>query len=208
MAHEIGKVESNIIVLATMVIIITFSISSILMNNGDFIYDKFSKFFTIFERHDKKLEVYTSTKDLDNHIVLLGADRMGRSMLKTLSDQKEDILVMDFNPDVTAKLKEEGFNVVFGDIADEDILQKAKIENARIILSTISDFEDNIILLTYLKAQLKDKERKPIIMVTAHLDSDRAELLDAGANYVIRPYQSAGKYIGALIKSGQIEELV
>jgi hypothetical protein len=45
-------------------------------------------------------------------------------------------------------------------------------------------------------------------MVTAHRDTDKQELRDIGADYVIMPYHSAGRFIGKLIKSGQIDELI
>ncbi|MEP7103634.1 MAG: cation:proton antiporter [Candidatus Dojkabacteria bacterium] len=208
LGQQLGQVSEKAVGVVTIVAIITFTLSTYLITNGDKVYDLLSPYLKIFERKGKNLEIYTATKDLNNHIVLLGADRMGRSMLKTLKDQKEDILVMDFNPDITKNLKDDGYNVIFGDIADEDILNKAGLDKAKIILSTISDFEDNIILLNFLKLQMKNKEFKPIIIVTSHLENDKTELMEAGANYVIMPYHSAGKYLAKLIRSGQIEDLI
>ncbi|MFS8131097.1 MAG: cation:proton antiporter [Candidatus Dojkabacteria bacterium] len=204
---EIGQVTDRTISLVTVVAIITFSVSSYLISNSDKVFDFFAPSLKIFQKKGKEISIYTATKDLDNHIVLLGADRMGRSMLRTLKDMKDDILVMDFNPDITKALKDDGYNVIFGDIADEDILVKAQVGRAKVILSTIPDYEDNLILLTFLNNQLRNQEKRPIVIVTAHADTDKEGLKEAGANYVIMPYQSAGKYLGHLIKSGQIDEL-
>ncbi len=204
---EVGQVSDRTISLITVVAIITFSVSSYLISNSDKVFDFFAPSLKIFQRRGRDLSIYTATRDLQNHIVLLGADRMGRSMLKTLKDMKDDILVMDFNPDITRELREEGFNVIFGDISDEDILMKAQVDKAKIILSTIPDYEDNLILLTFLRNQLRNHEAKPIVIVTAHADMDKRELKNAGADYVVMPYQSAGKFLGRLIRSGEIDQI-
>lgn len=207
LGKEVGQVSDRTISMITLIAILTFTISTYLITNGDAIYDRFSNVLRIFEKKGKDLAIYSATKDLENHIVLLGADRMGRSMLRSLKEMKDDILVMDFNPDITKQLNDDGFNVVFGDIADEEILLKSKIENAKIIVSTVPDFEDNVILLTFLRNQLRNRETKPIVILTAHVDSDKVKLKEAGADYVIMPYKAAGKFLGKLIKSGNIEEL-
>lgn len=203
-----GIVTDNTIAIVTLVVIITFGLTSIMITNGDSLYDKLSKYLKIFEKRGNNLAIYTATRDLSNPIVLLGADRMGRSMLKTLSHMKEDILVLDYNPDIIKNLKDDGFNVIFGDIADQDILNKARIDEARVIISTIPEFEDNLILLTYLRNQLRNKEKKPLVILTAHSDSDKKELKVLGADYIIMPYKAAGKYLGKLIESGKIDELI
>ncbi|MEO6729475.1 MAG: cation:proton antiporter [Candidatus Dojkabacteria bacterium] len=207
LAKKLELVSDDLIGIITLIAIITFTFSSYLILNGDFIYDKLAPLLSIFEKKGKKLEIYTATKNLNNHIVLLGADRMGRSMLNTLKDIKEDVLVMDFNPDITLEMSEKGYNVIFGDIADEEILGKAKVADARVIVSTIPDYEDNIILLTFLRNELKGREKRPLVILTAHSNADRNELKEAGADYVIMPYKAAGKFLGKLIRSGELGEI-
>lgn len=69
---------------------------------------------------------------------------MGESILDALEDLERKIVIVDFDPDIVKKLKNRKAGKLFGDTADSDIKEKAKIHEAYLIISTIPDMEDKL----------------------------------------------------------------
>ncbi len=133
---------------------------------------------------------------LTNHVVLLGGDRTGRSILSSLKKNGERVLVVDFNPDVVSKLKESGGDAISADASDPDILDIANMAKAKMIISTIKDINDSLSLL----AEIKQAGIKVPTIVDAETATQAAELYAAGASYVIFPHFVSGLHLGQLMK--------
>lgn len=206
LGQKLGHIDGKVVSLITLTGIITFTLSTYLIVNGDFIFDRIKPLLSVFEKKNNSKESFGDISEMSNHVILIGADRMGLHTLKALEEQKDEVLAIDFNPDIIHSLKADGYNVLFGDAADEEILEKANAIHARIILSSVPDFEDNLILIHYIKKEAK--ENPPLLLVTAHSEEDRYDLKKAGADYVIMPYKAAGKYIGKMIKNNEIDNLL
>jgi Trk K+ transport system NAD-binding subunit len=139
-------------------------------------------------------------KDFKNHTILIGANRMGGSILKTFEKKGEDVIVVDFDPDVIKSIGEkEGIVSIFGDISDVEIQERAQIQNAKLIISTVADLEDNLILLQSLR------KMKAKIVVVAQNTDEAKRLYAAGANYVVLPHLVGGRHIANILKGDNID---
>lgn len=124
-------------------------------------------------------------------IALLGFYRVASAFLTEVENLKpqlkEKLVVVDFNPEVFTDLKSRGINVVYGDISNMPTLHHAGIEEARVVISTITDDilvgTDNLRLI----GQIKNMCPKARVVVTAGSLSQALELYEAGADYVLRP---------------------
>ena len=92
-------------------------------------------------------------------------------------------------------MKERGVNVLFGDISDPDIQERAKLETAKLIISTTPDVEDNILIIESLKHN--NKQAKFIAM--AYEAQDAKELYKKGADYVILPHLAGGRHLAKIL---------
>jgi hypothetical protein len=166
--------------------------SSILIAYSKALYNFFSPILSFFER--KNGAHYLETKvqeELDDHVVVIGAHRVGDPVVKYLEKEKIPFLVMDFNPHIVESMRERGVNVVYGDLGDPEILDSLQLEKAKLIISTARDMSDNELLLEECKRR---KIRAKI--VARALDKDHAKALrDLGADYVILPEQVSGDFI-------------
>lgn len=197
LGNSLGHLSSSIISLITMIAIITFTLSSYLITYDSKIYAKIDKYLNIFERRKKIFQdIYKPPKRLSRHIILFGCDRMGRQILKTLTVLKENFLVIDFNPDIIRNLKKQNINSVYGDAEDPEIIEKVNLAEAKMIISTIPDFETNKVLLK----KISSLALKPVIYVTAENAYEALILYQNGADYVILPQALSGKYISILLK--------
>ena len=200
LGQRIGHISSEIVSLVTAVGVITFATSTYMILNGDKIYRKFEKYLIIFERKHTSEETMGEIESLKDHVILVGANRAGGSVLNSLLEQGEKVLVIDFNPDVIKKLKNRKVKNLFGDISDPEIAERANLEGARLVISTISDTEDNMMLIS----QVKKIKKGPKVVAVAHDDREEEELYKKGANYVIQPHVLGGKHLAHLIKTDSL----
>src|SRR5262249_1114479 len=92
-------------------------------------------------------------------------------------------------------MTERGFDCLFGDISDPEIMARAHLAEAKLVIATSPDLEDNIFLIRTLKA----KPVRPKIIVRAETEGDTDILYTEGADYVLLPHFTAGQYLGKTI---------
>ncbi len=172
------------------------TISSYLISYADKIYKRIGKYLSIFERQKTRESAYIRKKDYKDHIILVGCDRTGRVLVVYLQKKAREFLVVDFNPKVFRRLTAEKTPVLFGDINDPEILDVANINSAKMVISTTSDFGDNLSLLGYLR----NLKRPPVIIITAATRENAIKLYEKGATYVIVPEITAGEHIKQLFE--------
>lgn len=203
LGQKMGHISDEVVSIVTLVGIITFTISTYMILNGEKIYKFLKPMLKIFQKKKTVESKMNLEKGFKNHFILVGADRMGMRVLKSLKKDPSEVLVIDFNPDIVKSLDEQGFNAIFGDIADIEIQELANIAESSFILSTVPDFEDNLSLIQNVRAFNK----KVLITVTAHTEKDREDLLLAGANHVIMPYTMAARAVARAINSDKLHLL-
>ena len=79
----------------------------------------------------------------DDHIVLLGGGSNGQVLLEDLSLAAHEVVVVDDDPVIIGFLEESGFRTVRGDVTDYEVLRKAGVQRARMVVSTVRRPEDN-----------------------------------------------------------------
>ncbi len=184
-------------VMATVGVISIIS-SSILISQSRKLYGAIIPFIRLIER--KRGSHYIEIKNqqgLMDHVVVIGADRIGRPLVEYLTREKIPLVVMDFNPHVVKMLEEKGVNVIYGDVGDPDVIESLDLENTKLIISTAPALEDNEILLTEIRKRKSDAK----IVMRAE-DKNHAEVLKKlGADYVILPEKVSGVYLVNQIKT-------
>lgn len=192
LGHKIGHISSQIVSVITLVGVICFVVSTYFIMHSNTIYKYLEPFLGFFERRsskDEKLE-----EDISGHIVLIGANRMGEGILNALKNKKENVIVVDFDPEIIEKLNKEKTRTFFGDISDPEIQEAVNIGKASLIISTISDPEDAISLLKSIK-----RLKGPKVIVAAFEKSDAKEFYKEGADYVILPHIAGGNHLAKLL---------
>src|SRR3989338_6805688 len=204
MGNRIGHVSDQAVSLVTFVGAVTFVISTYMILNNNYLYKILSPFLDIFERSNIREKRITGEKIRD-HVVLIGVRRMGESILEALKkDEKTKIVAVDFNPDIVETLKEDGVISFYGDIADEEIQKLAQIDKAKLIISTISDLEDNLLLLK----SIKNLKKKPKVVLLALEKHEARELYKEGADYVVIPHIAGGHHLAKILVDENHMELI
>lgn len=191
---KLGHLDERVVGMITAVGITTFILSAYAIVHADTLFARVAKYLAVFERR-KRREEGQATMLFRKPIILIGYHRTGRSIARHLN--KEDLLVIDFDPEVVQKLRGEGYACIFGDVGDGEVIEKANIKEARLVISTIPGMEDDILLVRLCKDLLP----RPKLILRAESEEDALCLYKEGADYVLLPHVSSGHHLGATIAS-------
>jgi Kef-type K+ transport system membrane component KefB len=188
MGMSLGHIDEKTMGLITLVGLITIGISTYLIIYSHQIFNFVSPMLQVFESkspHDDPDE--DKDKDRNYDVVIFGLGRYGRNIAGALEKHGRKVLGVDFDPEIIDLWRAQGGSARYGDADDPDIAGILPITNAKIVISTLSDFELNNYLLTYLKAY----DFSGRIIVTQHDTSKIDELKKAGADMVLLPFADA-----------------
>lgn len=191
-AARVGYVDRSVLGLVGLVGIITMTLSTYLIWYAEKIYKVIGNSLKILEfKH--KAEKVGSQDRLKGHIILFGHNRTGK-VLKPILEKMGKLLVVDFDPKVVEEIAG-----VYGDIADYELYDELSLNDAAMVVSTVSDVEDNLQLLSSLG------KKRPISIVLAVDTADAIRLYKAKADYVLIPHTVGGEYLGHLLSTHGID---
>lgn len=207
LGQHLKIIPDEIVTMMVLVALITFVVSTYGIQNTNKLYKLFSSRLDIFEFSQNGAKTSNSHDDLatlSNHIVVIGAHQMGQSIIRALENSGEEVLVVDFDPNVVEKLRGQGIHVIFGDIADTDIQERLGFERSKLVISTVPDLEDNLLLIE----GLKHVNKNALVVVMALETYDAKALYEAGADYVILPHLAGGRHIAKMLIDKRHLELI
>jgi len=210
-----GHITQELFSMIVIVTLISITLTSYLINFNQSIFNFLEKPLSIFDRFTTEGLEYLPT-EVKPTIVLAGHNRIGYSVLKQLRKQKKKILIVDYNPEMIAELVQRGYHCIYGEVTDEEIIDKMNLANVKMLISTVPDLNDSI----YLIKKIRAVNKKAKVIVTSSEIDDALTLYKKGADYVILPHFLGGEHVANLIDevhakslkdvvaNGQVEYLV
>ncbi len=129
-----------------------------------------------------------TNETLHDHAVIVGSGRVGRHINEVLTRLDVPRLVVENDPRRLEKLRSLGTPVLYGDAANSEILQHARLPQARLLVVTLPDDVSALTVVTMAREQAPSL---PILARASSWDGAR-RLRDAGATDVIRPELEGG----------------
>ena len=161
------------------------------------LYSKLKKYLNVFDLMTKEKEHELEYLPRAKHeVILVGYNRIGFSVVKTLRRMKKKLLIIDFNPETISKLIKEKIPSLYGDIGDIELLERLNFKNANLVISTIPAKRENLLVIK----KVKEANKNAVIFVTANQVKEALSLYDAGADYVILPHFLGGDHVSLLIE--------
>lgn len=190
----LGHISQDLFSLIVMVVLVSFTLTSYLIKYDRGLYKLMEKPLKIFDVfHTEGLEYLpTETKP---KIILCGYNRIGYSILHNFTKVKKKVLVVDFNPEVIDNLVKEGYHCIYGDVTDEEIIDRMNLGKINLLISTIPEMKDN----AYIIRQVKEVNKGAKVIVTAADIESALKLYETGASYVILPHFLGGEHVSHLI---------
>ncbi len=191
---SLGHIDRQAVSLITLVGIITIAGSTYLVLYADQIYNKVKPLLSFLEIRKNNYENKTDENN-SYDVIIFGYGRVGYEFVKIAQRLKATYLVVDHNPESISGAEKMNINFKFGDAEDVDFLDEIGITKASKIISTIPDFNTNMLLTKYYR----DKNKDGIIITTSHFVNDAKKLYNIGSTYVVMSH-----YLGAYHASDMI----
>ena len=115
------------------------------------------------------------------HVILCGYGRVGQNVARVLEGQGFEFIAMDLDPLRVRIARAAGDAVVYGDAADEGMLQSVGLDRASAVVVT---FSDPLRSLAIVRAARSKRPYVPILVRTMD-DTQLEQLLAAGATEVV-----------------------
>lgn len=200
LVYKFGYISAQQLSLLTLVGIITFSLSSYTIMNAGEIYEALKPILKLFDFRKGAAEKGLEAIVLKNHIVLVGAHRMGHHLVDALIKQKRPFVVVDFNPIIIEEYLQKGVLAVCGDISDSYIQEQVNLPKARVIISTVPDLNDNLALIDAVKKQAAKSRLKPKLIFMAQDEEEIKHLYSQNIDYVISPHFMSGLHLAKILE--------
>lgn len=134
------------------------------------------------------LAVHLRDPGLAQHVVICGFGRVGREVARSLQLREFRYLVVDLNPQLIGRLREEGVPCIYGDAGREEVLRHAGLDRARGLVCTVPDPRATEAVVRAAHGL----NRRLDIVARAHDEEQVASLREAGATEVVYPEFEAG----------------
>ncbi len=193
-AVGLGYLAGIELAILTIVALITIIISSYLITYNEKLYSLIlpllNKFGIDENRHIKE-------EDIKNFPVwIFGYHRLGWKVCEALAEKKVKFAVVDFDPEAIAKLIHRGIPAYFGDASDVEFLAELPLKQARLIISTLPEADDQRALISFVRQHSNSIHIIASLYHTEHLE----ELYKVGADYVMMPHMLGGQWIAEVLK--------
>ncbi len=172
--HDRGLMDADIFQMFVNTSILSMLASPFLIQAGPWIMERWTG-------------VASNDRDRDNscgltgHTVIAGYGLNGITLAKTLNATHIPYVVLEVNADTIRKAREEGEPIIYGDITRQDVLKRAGVDCAKVIVFAISDHA-----ATRTSIRLARQLNPAIfILIRTRYAAEVDELIRLGANQVI-----------------------
>lgn len=196
MGVSLGHIPPDALGLVTMVGIVTITASTYMIVYSHEIYPLFERFLGVFERKGTPRERWDEplTVAAPHDVLVFGLGRLGAALGLRLKERGLRPLGVDFNPIAVRRWRAFGLDAEYGDATDPEFIANLPLGSLGWIVSTIAfhrpglSHEDSRTTLLQIIRGLGYQGR---IAVTSHDKRDKGDLLAAGADVVLEPFQDA-----------------
>jgi Kef-type K+ transport system membrane component KefB len=210
-----AQIDTSVVTIVIMTFAITSVVSTYMIQSSHYVQRTLSKLLKLFRVRDlDSAGTVEKVESRHESVVFLGFFRDASSILHEFErdgdpaeakDFLHKILVIDFNPTVMRELRHRSISCIYGDIAHADTLRHAGIENAELVVSSITDEilrgTNNLRLLRNIRA---DCPKAKVMLSSEHI-AQALVFYEAGADFVYVPRLHSASQIADILKKGLVE---
>jgi monovalent cation:H+ antiporter-2, CPA2 family len=132
-----------------------------------------------------------AVEGLARHAVIAGYGRVGRDLAQALDARGIRYLVIEYNPEVARRLRDEGVPVIYGDASNPAVLEHANLDQARLLAILVPDANATELATRHARAI---NPRLDVVARGADV-TEMDRLRKAGAAEVVQPEFETGQEV-------------
>lgn len=154
MGISLGHIASPALGLVTLVGLVTITLSTYMIIYSHQLYRVIGPWLAMFERREPYREQAVEREpqsQTEAEVIVFGAGRFGRRLLKQLRARGYSVLAVDFDPDAVQNLRGEGIPVHYGDAEDAELASTLPLARAKWVVSTLAEDDANRLLMQVVR---------------------------------------------------------
>jgi hypothetical protein len=187
--------DPEVLSIITLTGLVTITISSYYILYWEKLYPKIRKYLWILP--GKWHKNYKKWQNFKAEVILFGYWKFWHRLYESLKKKNKNILVIDENPSIISHLESNNIKNRYGDMWDLEFLKDLDLSKTKMMLSTIKDYEDNLILVENIK---KWKNKNIILILMSNQAEEAIDLYDRGADHVILPHYIWAQHTSLLLE--------
>ena len=199
LARNRNLIDQSLVSAITFIALLTIAISTYLIVFSDKLYGMLEKYLDMFERRKLRHEPALPGR---YEFILFGYQKGGHEFIKVFKQLGKNYVVVDYDPEMIDVLEHQRIPFLYGDANDAELLEEAGAGKAKLVVSTMTDFQTNLFLLSYLE----HKNPEAVTIVEADSPEQAARLYQHGASYVILPHFIGSEQISAFVKRSGLKK--
>ena len=186
-----------------------FTIILILTSIGTFAYgiSAITSYFVAGEyvKNYKQIKILSKINKMNRHVIVCGFGRVGQKVCEDLKSHGKSFLVIENSEKKTEYIAEKfDYLTIVGDATNEEILNRANIESAEVLITTLPNDADNV----YTVLSARELNSGLTIISRASQRTSVNKLRRAGANNVIMPDSVGGSHMASLVMNPDVMEFL
>ncbi|MDQ3108281.1 MAG: potassium channel protein [Bacteroidota bacterium] len=158
-----------------------------------------------FREYYRQIKKVNAIAKLSGHVIICGYGRNGRQAAHVLKKHDRRFVVVESKKEIIEAITHRYSELVIeGDSTQDEVLEKAGIERAFALITTLPVDADNLFIVLTARALNPNL----IIISRASDDSSDKKLKTAGANNVIMPDKIGGAHMASLVLKPDVIEFI
>ena len=133
--------------------------------------------------HRKQRKMLKDISRMSNHVIVCGYGRVGSTAAAAIRLQDVQVVIIEDDPDGAGQARADGFLVLEGDATRNEVLEKARIGEARSLVACVASSSDNLVITLSAHAL---REEVPVYARAIDQQTEK-KLKLAGAQGVVTP---------------------
>ncbi|NND13217.1 MAG: potassium channel protein [Acidimicrobiia bacterium] len=140
---------------------------------------------------------------MQNHVIVCGYGRVGRAVASRLTDGGSNVVVIEQDSGLSEVIGGTPWTVLEGDATHDEMLDRAGIESAAVLIAAVED-NDNLAIVLSARARRQD------IRIIARASDQQSErkLYLAGADRVVSPVAVGAERLAAMAVDPELSEFI
>lgn len=158
-----------------------------------------------FKRYFKDLRVNKRVDKITNHTIICGYGRNGKQAVSELFAHHKPYVLIEQDQVILDELREtQAIPFIEGDATSEKTLERAGIDRARALITTLPKDADNMFVV------LTAREMNPNLLIISRASEENSDkkLRRAGADNVIMPDKIGGAHMASLVIKPDVIEFI
>jgi len=147
-----------------------------------------------YVRYRRRKNMEKTIANMKDHFIVCGYGRVGHQVVADLISEKIPFVVIDSKPETEQEIENQNFPYFIGSAASDDLLKKAGIDRARVVMACADSDAENV----FITLSARSVNPKVFIVARAAFAGTDQKLRMAGADRVISPYFIAGRRMAAM----------